>query len=62
MILHKLAGIVGREYIITSEADMTPYSVDFFWVPRLMVDRGRLPPMPDVVVLPGTAATLSWMR
>lgn len=59
MILHELAGIVGHEHVVTDEADMTPYSVDYFWVPRLMIDRGRLPPLPDVVVLPGTVEEVS---
>lgn len=54
MILHELTSIVGRDHVITSEADLTPYAVDIYWVPRMLIDRGRLPPLPDVVVLPGS--------
>lgn len=59
MILHELESIVGKSNVITAEADLVPYSVDFFWVPRLLIDRGGLPPMPDVVVLPGTVDEVS---
>ncbi|MFH1927640.1 MAG: FAD-binding oxidoreductase [Chloroflexota bacterium] len=59
MILHELAGIVGRDHVITAEADRAIYGVDYFWLPRLLIDRGRLPPLPDVVVLPGTVEEVS---
>ena len=53
MILHELASIVGRQHVIVEQADLVPYTVDIFWLPRLMFDRGGVPPMPDVVVIPG---------
>lgn len=59
MILHELESIVGGGNVITAEADLVPYTVDYFWVPRLLIDRGGLPPMPDVVVLPGTVDEVS---
>jgi alkyldihydroxyacetonephosphate synthase len=59
MILHELTGIVGRDHVITAEADRTVYSVDYYWVPRMLIDRGRLPPLPDVVVLPASVEEVS---
>jgi alkyldihydroxyacetonephosphate synthase len=59
MILHELASIVGREHMIIEEADLVPYSVDFFWLPRMYIDRGKIPPLPDVVVLPGSVEEVS---
>jgi alkyldihydroxyacetonephosphate synthase len=59
MILHELAGIVGRDHVISAEADRTIYGVDYYWVPRMLIDRGQLPPLPDVVVLPGTVEEVS---
>ena len=47
MILHELTSIVGREHVITSEADLTSYAVDIYWVPRMLIDRGHLPPCVD---------------
>lgn len=59
MILHELASIVGRGHVIIEEADLVPYTVDIFWLPRLMFDRGGVPPMPDVVVIPGSVEEVS---
>lgn len=59
MILHELASIVGREHVIVEQADLVPYTVDIFWLPRLALDRGGVPPMPDVVVIPGTVEEVS---
>ncbi|MCI0621511.1 MAG: FAD-binding oxidoreductase [Acidobacteria bacterium] len=54
MIETELADIVGREYVLTDEADRMIYGVDYFWLPRMLVDRGQIPPLPDMVVLPET--------
>ncbi|MGQ9494437.1 MAG: FAD-binding oxidoreductase [Anaerolineae bacterium] len=59
MILNELTAIVGKEHVITTEADRTIYGVDYFWVPRMLIDRGKLPPLPDAVVLPGTVEEVS---
>jgi alkyldihydroxyacetonephosphate synthase len=50
----ELVDLVGREHVLTDEADRQIYGVDYFWVPRMLVDRGEWPPLPDFVVLPGT--------
>ena len=54
MILHELASVVGRQQVIVEQADLVPYTVDIFWLPRLVLDRGGVPPMPDIVVIPGS--------
>lgn len=59
MILHELIAIVGSDYVITTEADRTIYSVDYYWAPRLLIDRGKLPPLADIVVLPANVEEVS---
>ncbi len=59
MIETELTGIVGRDYVLTDEADRIIYGVDYFWVPRMLVDRGQTPPLPDMVVLPETVEQLA---
>jgi alkyldihydroxyacetonephosphate synthase len=54
MIESELVDISGREYVLSDEADRAIYGVDYFWVPRMFVDRGSPLPLPDLVVLPGT--------
>jgi alkyldihydroxyacetonephosphate synthase len=59
MLASELAGIVGSKYVLTAEADRFIYGVDYFWLPRMLIDRGLTPPIPDVVVLPGTVEEVS---
>lgn len=54
MVETELVDIVGRDYALTDDVDRMTYSVDYFWVPRMLVDRGEPLPSPDFVVLPGT--------
>jgi alkyldihydroxyacetonephosphate synthase len=54
MLLGELRNIVGDDFVITSDADRTIYGVDYFWIPCMYIDRGKLPPVPDVVVIPGS--------
>jgi len=54
MVQFELADIVGREWVLTDESDRMVYGVDTFWLPRMWIDRGLTPPIPDLVVLPGT--------
>jgi alkyldihydroxyacetonephosphate synthase len=54
MIETELVDKVGRDYVLTHEADRMIYGVDYMWVPRMWIDRGRKPPLPEFVVLPGT--------
>lgn len=59
MIVHELSDIVGRDHVVTAEADRVPYGVDYYWVPRMLIDRGGMPPLPHVVVLPGSVDEVS---
>src|SRR5262249_16626256 len=34
MIESELVDIIGREYVLSDEADRAIYGVDYFWVPR----------------------------
>jgi len=56
---NELVDIVGRENVLKDEADRTIYGLDYFWIPRMYVDRGKIPPLPDFVVLPGSADEVS---
>ncbi|MEJ2708800.1 MAG: FAD-binding oxidoreductase [Anaerolineales bacterium] len=55
----ELEGIVGRENVLTTEAERFGYGVDYFWIPRMLVDRGEPLPLPDMVVKPGTVEQVS---
>ncbi|MCC7446665.1 MAG: FAD-binding oxidoreductase, partial [Anaerolineae bacterium] len=59
MLETELADIVGWDYVLTDVMDRTIYGVDYFWLPRMFIDRGEVPPLPDVVVLPGTVDELA---
>ena len=51
---NELVDIVGREYVLTDDADKLVYGLDYFWIPRMYIDRGKTPPFPDFIVLPET--------
>jgi alkyldihydroxyacetonephosphate synthase len=55
----ELAAIVGESHVYSNPIDRLAYSVDYFWVPRMLIDRGQDVPMPDRVVQPGTVEQLS---
>lgn len=59
MIESELVDIVGQDYVLTSEADRIIYGVDYFWLPRMLVDRKQTPPLPDFVALPGSVEELA---
>ena len=59
MLETELADIVGWDHVLTEEIDRLPYAVDIFWLPRMYLDRGQVPPLPDVVVLPGSVDEVS---
>lgn len=55
----ELASIVGPSHVRSSAADRLVYSVDVFWVPQMWIDRGLRPPLPDVIVYPGSVEEVS---
>ncbi|MEO8756001.1 MAG: FAD-binding oxidoreductase [Casimicrobiaceae bacterium] len=48
----RLAAIVGRDHVATSEEDRRAYAIDVYWSSRLQLDRNLTMPMPDLVVRP----------
>lgn len=56
---NELADIVGWENMLSDESDRVFYAVDTMWVPRMYIDRGLVPPLPDFVVLPGSEEEIS---
>lgn len=59
MVKTELVDIAGSRYVLTDEADLMVYGVDYMWVPRMWIDRGMVPPLPDFVVLPETPEQVS---
>lgn len=59
MIENELVDIVGRDYVLTDIADRMIYGLDVFWLPRLWIDRGLTPPLPEIVVVPETPEQVS---
>lgn len=55
----ELADIVGRENLLTDKDELLFYGVDVMWIPRMYIDRGLEPPIPDFVVLPKNAEQVS---
>ena len=62
MIETELVDIVGRDYVLTSEADRMIYGVDYFWLPRMLIDRGRTPPLPSTSRKPSSATAHQEVR
>jgi len=56
---NELVDIVGRGNTLTHPSDLIYYGVDYMWVPRMYIDRGLVPPTPDLVVLPGSSREVS---
>lgn len=59
MIHSELGEIVGREYVSVKEADKLVYSVDWFWLPQMWLDRGQKLQPPDFIVHPGSVEEIS---
>ena len=59
MITSELEDVVGPDNLKTRHTDKLVHAVDFYWVPRLWVDRGRQPNLPDYVVYPESTRQVS---
>ena len=55
----ELEDIVGRENVSTNMGDKLAYATDYFWVPRMIIDRGGQPALPDCIVRPASAEEIS---
>ncbi len=58
-ICFELEDAVGRENLSLRLSDKISHSVDNFWLPRMYADRGLVPPLPDIVVYPGSTEEVS---
>ncbi len=54
-IRSELEDAVGTENVSTNKGDKLAYGTDYFWVSRMVVDKGGEPALPDFIVKPGTA-------
>ena len=52
MVKSELEDAVGRSNVSVSASDKLSYGVDYFWISRMWVDKGRTPPQPDIIVRP----------
>jgi alkyldihydroxyacetonephosphate synthase len=59
MIHSELGEIVGHNYVSVKEADKLVYSVDWFWLPQMWLDRGQKLQPPDFIVHPGSVEEIS---
>ena len=59
MVQSELEDAVGPKNVSISNTDKLSYGVDYFWVSRMWVDKGRIPPQPDIVVRPVCAEEVS---
>ena len=55
----ELEDIVGRENVSTNMGDKLAYATDYFWIPRMIIDRGGQPALPDCIVRPASAEEVS---
>ena len=59
MILTELEDAVGVENVGTGMGQKLAYGTDYFWLSRMIVDKGGEPALPDYVVRPGSAEEVS---
>lgn len=59
MVHSELEEAVGKNYVSVKEADKLVYSVDWFWLPQMWLDRGQKLQPPDFIVHPGSVEEVS---
>lgn len=59
MIRSELEDVVGQENVSVSTGEKLAYGTDYFWLARMWVDKGQMPPIPDYIVRPGSAEEVS---
>ena len=59
IIKNELLDIVGYEDVTVREAERLAYSMDFYLVPQLWIDRHQTLQKPDFIVFPESAAEVS---
>lgn len=58
-IRSELEDAVGIENVSCSKGDKLAYGTDYFWVSRMVVDKGGAPALPDYIVRPADAQEVS---
>ena len=59
MIHSELEEIVGHDFVSVKEADKLVYSVDWFWLPQMWLDRGQRLQTLDFIVHPGSVEEIA---
>lgn len=59
MVQSELEDAVGVENVSTNSAEKFTYGVDYFWISRMWVDKGKEPPKPEYIISPGSAEEVS---
>lgn len=59
VIREELCDIAGAEAVVTSKAELFTYGADYFWIPRVWMDRGEEPMLPDYLVTADTVEKVS---
>lgn len=59
MIQSELEDAVGKDNVSIKEVDRFVYSIDYYWVPRIMADRGKNPETADIILYPENAGQIS---
>lgn len=59
MIRSEMEDAVGQENVSISSGEKLAYGTDYFWLSRMWVDKGQMPPVPDYIVRPGSAEEVS---
>ncbi|HEX5691281.1 MAG TPA: FAD-dependent oxidoreductase, partial [Roseiflexaceae bacterium] len=55
VLASELADIVGPQFVSSQASDRLIYTGDWSWMSQMWLDRGEQPPLPDVIVHPGSA-------
>jgi len=59
MIRTELEDAVGKENVGCNSGEKLAYGTDYFWLARMVVDKGVKPALPDFVVRPGSPEEVS---
>ena len=59
IIKNELIDIVGDDDVTVREAERIAYGTDYYLVPQIWMDRGKLPSIPDWIVFPESADEVS---
>lgn len=58
-IRSELEDVVGQENVSSLKGEKLAYATDYFWISRMVVDKGGENALPDFIVRPGTAEEVS---